>query len=673
MHTKETESKRLGFLDISNWDEIPKRTRGPQTGMIAPSRGKLTIVKGTLLSGEYGEVKISKTGNGQGTAVDQKKIFEEEFGAEILNWDEVEKIEKGKMTGFPKPSKAVLRFVCTVSGKVTERIWYKQIPSSRQNVLPMSIEEQTKIGNKAASEKKIGRKMDKDVIERVIKTKKAKYEIDSKWTPELQKKFEDSFGAKILNWDEVKKRTMGENIFLPTHCSNVKFICSVCGKEGEKQVTPKSLSNGNSSMCQNCSKTHGNMKSSVSRTGVEKPPEATLKLKLWWKKQSKGLGTKENNFARKKIEDILSNPVKNWESFEFTAGGFPKEDSRLIFQCSKCKRESSQLFRSMTELSSKCGGCMKSEAYVGQNFDGMTSAAQREIHEFIVSIGEKASMNHKGLLGGMMEADIFIEDKKTIIEYNGIVFHKEKGTGSGSVKEYGKEDRKYHLKKTLAAEKLGYRMIHIFEDEWKKKKEIVKSRLASILGKSTISIGARECEIVRVYAADERPFFDNNHIQGYTRSMACYGLMHEGKLVSAMSFSSPRIGIGSGGNHWELVRFANILNSNVQGSASRLLKAFQEGHPKTPILSFADRRWSNGGVYERLGFKKVRESEPNHWYYDTKINKFHRLSFRKNKLVMEFGADESKTEFEIMNDMGYYRVWDCGSLVYRLDPLNIPC
>ena len=38
----------------------------------------------------------------------------------------------------------------------------------------------------------------------------------------------------------------------------------------------------------------------------------------------------------------------------------------------------------------------------------------------------------------------------------------------------------YHLNKTIACEKIGYRLIHIFEHEWINKQNIIKQKLIDI-------------------------------------------------------------------------------------------------------------------------------------------------------------------------------------------------
>ena len=63
-------------------------------------------------------------------------------------------------------------------------------------------------------------------------------------------------------------------------------------------------------------------------------------------------------------------------------------------------------------------------------------------------------------------------------------------------------------------------------------------------------------------------------------------------------------------------------------------------------------------MYQKLGFNLVHNSDPNYYYIIDGVRK-HRFNFRKDKLIRE-GFDENKTEIQIMNERGYYRIFDCG-------------
>lgn len=84
------------------------------------------------------------------------------------------------------------------------------------------------------------------------------------------------------------------------------------------------------------------------------------------------------------------------------------------------------------------------------------------------------------------------------------------------------------------------------------------------------------------------------------------------------------------------------------------------------IISFADKEWSIGDLYFKLGFKKVSESKPNYKYLVEK-KRVNKQRFKKSKLVSE-GFDNSKSETEIMHDRGIYKIWDCGQIKFIYQP-----
>ena len=63
-----------------------------------------------------------------------------------------------------------------------------------------------------------------------------------------------------------------------------------------------------------------------------------------------------------------------------------------------------------------------------------------------------------------------------------------------------------------------------------------------------------------------------------------------------------------------MLRFCNKLNTTIYGAASKLLKHFiKEVHPEV-IVSYADKRWSDGNLYIKLGFTHTHDSKPNYFY-----------------------------------------------------------
>lgn len=253
------------------------------------------------------------------------------------------------------------------------------------------------------------------------------------------------------------------------------------------------------------------------------------------------------------------------------------------------------------------------------------------------------------------ELDIFIPSKNIAIEFNGLYWHND----SHCTKDH-------LIKKSLLCKDKGIRLIHIFEDEWLYKQDIVKSRLKSILT-SCNNIYARKCVIKDVNSKDARIFINNNHLQGFVGAKYNIGLYYNDELVEIMTFGGYRASVGSKSipNEYELIRLCTKLGTRVVGGANRLFKYFINTYKPSKIISYCDRRWSDGGVYFNMGFVLDHISEPNYWYiYADK--RFHRYGFRKNvlhKRLKDF--DVNLSEIENMRRNGYSRIWDCGNYVFQ--------
>jgi hypothetical protein len=248
--------------------------------------------------------------------------------------------------------------------------------------------------------------------------------------------------------------------------------------------------------------------------------------------------------------------------------------------------------------------------------------------------------------------DILIPSAKIAIEYNGLLYHSEKY----------RPDPNYHLDKTLRCAQQGYRLFHIFENEWKdaRKQEIWKSILTNALGKTPRKIGARKCKILPLDSQQKKDFLVSNHLQGDDTSSVRLGLFHESELVMVATFGKARY---SKKAQWELLRMASKLNTLVIGGAQKLMAFFEAGYPGS-LISYANRRYSQGAVYEKLGFELMHASKPG-YYYTKPPRLYHRSGFQKHMLEQKLKLfDPTLSEIANMANNGYLRVWDCGQLVY---------
>jgi hypothetical protein len=86
------------------------------------------------------------------------------------------------------------------------------------------------------------------------------------------------------------------------------------------------------------------------------------------------------------------------------------------------------------------------------------------------------------------------------------------------------------------------------------------------------------------------------------------------------------------------------------------------------IISYADRRWSCGNLYKKLGFRLDGISKPSFSYFNLKNKSLHnRQKYQKYKLENMEGFDKQKTAYDIMQLNGFDRIWDAGQLRFVLD------
>lgn len=285
----------------------------------------------------------------------------------------------------------------------------------------------------------------------------------------------------------------------------------------------------------------------------------------------------------------------------------------------------------------------------------IVSKWEKEIRTFIEDIGVNVIPSERKILN-KKEIDIYAPDFRIGIECDGLLWHNEIN-----------KDKNFHFNKTKEAEKEGVRLIHIFEDEWKFKRPIVESMLRNIFGKNSRRIYARQCTLKEISPSEKSKFINENHIQGDTKSKVNLGLFLNGELVCVMTFGKPRVNLGHKAKEgqWELVRFCSKLGTSVVGGASKLLSYFKKKYSYDKIVSYCDKRWSIGNMYEKLGFVCDHESRPN-YFYVIGLRRENRFKYRKDVLVRE-GFDKDKSEHEIMLERKIYRIYDCGTKVFVME------
>jgi hypothetical protein len=277
------------------------------------------------------------------------------------------------------------------------------------------------------------------------------------------------------------------------------------------------------------------------------------------------------------------------------------------------------------------------------------SIKEKELFEFIKSIySEDIFSSYRD----KYEIDIYLPELKLGFEFNGLYWHSSKF-----------KDKDYHLDKTIYFKEKDIHIIHIWEDDWDIRRNIIKSQIRYLLKINSEKIFARKCLVKEVSIKESKQFLNNNHIQGSVASSIKIGLYHNQVLVSLMTFntSEGRKKMEQGG--YNLNRFCNLCGLSVVGGASKLLNHFIKNYEVSRIVSYADKDWSVGNLYEILGFENVGGNGPDYKYIvDNK--RVHKSRYKKSKLNTEL------TESKEMIKRGIYKIYDCGKLKFEYKKIH---
>lgn len=347
-----------------------------------------------------------------------------------------------------------------------------------------------------------------------------------------------------------------------------------------------------------------------------------------------------NQIKSNKIKEInyYKNYNKEYELIDI-------KNDELILKCNICNdlfTISKQLYYLRTKNNNIC--CTNCNKTSSKN----TSYLEKDVLTYIKEIYKSNIIeNYKD----KYEIDIYLPDINLGIEFNGLWYHSE-----------NYKSKTYHQDKTLYFKNKNINILHIWEDDWKYKNDIIKSIILNKIGKS-YKIYARKCEIKEINDNKLiKLFLDNNHLQGYLSSSSIkIGLFYNYELVSLMTFGKSR----DKSNNMELLRFCNKLNFSIIGGFSKLLNYYIKNYNFNKLITYADISHSNGNVYLKNNFILDKVTDVGYYWCKNGL-KFNRFSFRKNKLIKN-GNDPNKSENEIMYELGYYKLYNCGNYKFFIN------
>lgn len=241
------------------------------------------------------------------------------------------------------------------------------------------------------------------------------------------------------------------------------------------------------------------------------------------------------------------------------------------------------------------------------------------------------------------EIDIFIPELNLGIEYNGLYYHSTRY-----------KSRSYHKHKSEYFSRLGINLIHIWEHEWRNRKNQVLNFIKPKL-KLCQAIGARKCEFKSIDWPIAKAFCEDNHIQGAPQhSVLSIGAFHNNELLGLATFSKHHR------NSKDIVLSRLCFKDGwvVPGALSKI-SSMAVRYFKHDIYTWVHKTLSDGKSYEKAGWSYVSELAPDYFYITKNGSKIVPKQARQKRVV---NTPESMTELQHATEDELIRVYDCGKI-----------
>lgn len=290
--------------------------------------------------------------------------------------------------------------------------------------------------------------------------------------------------------------------------------------------------------------------------------------------------------------------------------------------------------------------------------------------------GSPVLSNDHTVLPSGKELDIVVPDHHLAIEFNDIFSHSEQAVFERHAKP---RPHSYHAHKTREASSQGYQLVHVWEDDWLHRRELVLRALAHRLHAvdrlpdvlpdinplACQRLYARNLTARRIHGGVARRFWQDNHLQGPVHCTINIGLYDQDGVLRAL------LGIGRK-NHgsrvslpegtWDIQRYATL--GVIVGGFTKLLAHAETLVPVDTWTSWSDNDISDGGMYQAAGFVVDKRQAPSYSYVGrkTKWERVHRSTYTKQRFISDpdlvYKSKQTEHEAALTNKL--YRIYDAG-------------
>jgi len=251
--------------------------------------------------------------------------------------------------------------------------------------------------------------------------------------------------------------------------------------------------------------------------------------------------------------------------------------------------------------------------------DKHSSGKEINFIKFITDNYSGETISNYRILNGK-EIDIFIPELKIGFEFNGLYWHSD---------EF--KDNDYHKNKVDVAKLKGIKLLHVYEDDWFYKNDIIKNdilRLLKPLKKDKINIFETNQNISSLYVS-------NNNLYGYEKSgiNICASNL-DNDIISMISIKRIK-------GKFEIVRLTG------DEYFDELFYYFIKKYKPNNVFGYVNKDWNIYNFFETNNFIIENESEPSFQYL--------------------FKTENKRYEMNILLEKQIPKVYNCGKIKYVLN------
>lgn len=345
-------------------------------------------------------------------------------------------------------------------------------------------------------------------------------------------------------------------------------------------------------------------------------------------------------------ESVISTSRERLKSFiadDFEILKYEGSGALTTLKCNTCNNEF-QHYPGSIYKGSGCPHCNKPAS---------RSRGEIEVYDFVKSFYPNARNNvrFKNSSGSILELDIYVEELKLGIEYDGLYWHSDQLKGGDAM-----------LEKNIFFEEFGIKVVHIFEDEWKNRNKATISYLKYVLKVSDQEkISARKCTFRFINKEESDIFLSENSLVINDSSNIQLGAFYNKHLVGVMTFRD------SGNGNYYLDTYCPSMM--IYGGFQKMLQMFKDFYDPKKITGEINLRFSDAddNILAKNGFTKVGLRDPK-FFYCRGSRRFSAKAFKKNDIKRQFPEifNESLTAYNMMELTPYFRVYDCGRAIYEM-------